>query len=468
VKPRDAAGIFRMPIQRVFSSKGFGTVVTGVPMHGSTTIGETLEVAPLGARGRVRGIHAYGEATDLARAGHSSAINLTDIDYREVHRGMVLTQPGYSQGAKMFEARLSYLASNRRPLVHQTPIRLHVGTAECLGKVYLLEKRSVEPGEEAFVQFRLDEDAVAAPGDRFILRLHSPLETIGGGEILDQSRWRLKLGKRFVLDLLREKEEAIGEPEKLIASTLHAAGYEAVLEKDLARRCGLPVDDTRARLEGLLAGGELAPASRAGLLVSTRRLGEAQAEALRAAQAYFAEHPLRLTMEKQQLRQTLGADEVFFQELLARMASGGVVEEASGGRLRFRDFGPRLKPEDERLKEQVAAATKASPFAPPTPPELADKLGVDPGKLLKLYLLLAEEGELVRLNEDVYLHREALEEARRRLRQHLEAHRIMTASDARNVLGSTRKYCIPLLEALDKEGFTVRKGDFRELRKAGP
>ena len=102
-------------------------------------------------QGRVRGIHAYGEATDLARAGHSSAINLTDVDYREVHRGMVLTQPGYYRGAKMFEARLSYLASNKRPLAHQTSIRLHLGTAECLGKVYLLEKRSIQPGEEAFV-----------------------------------------------------------------------------------------------------------------------------------------------------------------------------------------------------------------------------------------------------------------------------------------------------------------------------
>ena len=192
LKPKETSGIFRMPIQRVFSSKGFGTVVTGVPLRGTTVLGDTLEVVPLGKKGRVRGIHAYREATDMARAGHSSAINLTDVDYREVHRGMVLTQPGYFQGSTMFEASLKYLASNTRPLPHQTSIRLHLGTVEGLGKVYLLEKKTVEPGEEAYVQFRLDEPIVAAPGDRFVLRLHSPLETIGGGEILDQSRWRLK------------------------------------------------------------------------------------------------------------------------------------------------------------------------------------------------------------------------------------------------------------------------------------
>ena len=160
LEPKPSTGIFRMPIQRVFSSKGFGTVVTGVPLQGQTTTGETLEVVPLGKTGRVRGIHAYGEPTDLARAGHSSAINLTDIDYKTVARGMVVTQPGYFRGSTMFEARFHYLPSCRRALIHQSSIRLHVGTVEGLGKIYLLEKKALQPGEDAYVQFRLREPVV--------------------------------------------------------------------------------------------------------------------------------------------------------------------------------------------------------------------------------------------------------------------------------------------------------------------
>jgi selenocysteine-specific elongation factor len=466
LKPKETTGIFRMPIQRVFSSKGFGTVVTGVPLRGKAAIGDTLEVVPLGQKGRVRGIHAYMEATDMARAGHSSALNLTDVDYREVHRGMVLTQPGYFRGATMFEARFMYLATNSRPLVSPSAIRLHLGTAEALGRVHLLEKKTLEPGEEAYVQFRLDEPVVAAPGDRFVLRLHSPLETIGGGEILDQSRWRLKAGKTYVIDLLREKEEAIGDPKKFLASAVHAAGYEATQEKDLALRSSLPLEETKALVEALVSEREIHRASRAGFLLSSRRLSEAKAESLRAAEQYFRQNPRRLFLDTLQLRQSLGCHEVFFQELVEILAKEGIVTEAQGGKLRFRDFGPRLTPEEETMRAEVLAALKESPFVPPSPAEIAAKHARDPKVMAQIALLLEAEGEAVKLAEEIFFHREAMEEARKRLRAHLEANRTMTASDAKTVLGSTRKYSIPLLEHFDREGFTIRRGDVRELRKA--
>ncbi|MGH2627998.1 MAG: selenocysteine-specific translation elongation factor, partial [Anaerolineales bacterium] len=191
IRPRDAAGVFRMPIQRIFSSKGFGTVLTGIPVSGQVAVGDSLEVVPLGKTGRVRGIHAYQEATDLARAGHSSAVNVTDIEYREVHRGMVLAHPGYFRGTRMVEARFRYLARAARPIETLTAIRFHTGTAEILGRIHLLEGKRLSPGETGFVQFRLDEPVVVAPGDRYVARLHSPMETIGGGEVLDRSRFRL-------------------------------------------------------------------------------------------------------------------------------------------------------------------------------------------------------------------------------------------------------------------------------------
>jgi selenocysteine-specific elongation factor len=466
LKPKDTTGIFRMPIQRVFSSKGFGTVVTGVPMRGKAVIGDTLEIVPLAKKGRVRGIHAYREATDMARAGHSSAINLTDIDYREVHRGMVLTQPGYFRGATMFEARFEYLASNRRPLAHQAAIRLHVGTIEALGNIYLLEKKVLEPGEEAFVQFRLEEPIVAAPGDRFVTRLHSPLETIGGGEILDQSRWRLKTGKSHVLETLREKEAALGDPKKFVANAVLASGYDVITDRDVAVRCGVPLEEAKAILASLEAEGEVRPASRAGISLSTRRLQEARAETLRLAEQFFRENPRKLFFDKIQLRQSLGAHEVFFQDLLAGMEAEDLLSEAAAGQLRFRDHGPRLKPQDEEIRLEILTALKQSLFTPPSPAEIAQKRGREPRVVEEIALLLHEEGEIVKLADDVFVHREALDEAKRRFRDHLEKQKTMTASDAKTLLGSTRKYSIPLLEHFDREGFTVRKGDLRELKRS--
>jgi selenocysteine-specific elongation factor len=465
VRPRRASGIFRMPIQRVFSPKGFGTVVTGIPLSGRAALGDTLEIMPLGQKGRVRGIHAYKEATDLARAGHSSAINLSDIDYREVHRGMVLTEPGFFRGSTMYEARLHYLPASRRPLQHQTEIRLHVGTAEALGKVFLLEEKTLESGEESFVQFRLAEPLVAAPGDRYVLRLHSPMETIGGGEILDQSRWRLKTGKRYVIEELRGKQSALGDSQRFLLHLLASAGYEALSEKDLSVRSGLPAEELRPLLEQLLETGDVVRASRPGLYLSAERLEEARSVVLDAAAAYYRQHPRRLLMDKTHLRQAIRAHEVFLQDLIGRLEASGELAVERGTQLRWRDHGPRLTAEEESRRGEIAARCLEQKLTPPSPEELAQEKGWDPAKAAELFELLAEEGELLKVAEGIYFHQQAIEEARERLREHLLEHGAVTAGDAKNLLGSTRKYCIPLLEHFDREGFTVRRGDLRELKK---
>jgi len=464
VPPRDTTGIFRMPIQRVFSSKGFGTVVTGVPVGGQVSVGDTLEVVPLGKKGRVRGLHAYGETTDLVRAGHSSAVNITDIDYREVHRGMVLTCPGYFRSATLFEARFRYLPMHRQPLQHQAPVRLHVGTAEGIGRIYILDKKVLEPGDEAFVQFRLEQPLVAAPGDRFVLRSYSPLHTLGGGGIIDQSRWRLKTGKKQVLELLREKAEAVKDPRKLVAAVLHAQGYEGAVDKDLARRTGLPQDEVNTVLDELEKAGEISRAERGGLLLSRARLDEARNALLQSAANFFRENPRRRYLEQGQLRQQLGAHDAFFQHLVQTLQSEGVVTEAHGGKLGFRDYGPRLDEEEQAICAQILEDLAAQLFSPPAPAELAEKYNWPLATAEELTRLLVEEQKAIQLTEGVFLHQEAVAEARRRIGKHLEAGGSLTASEAKQLLGSTRKFGIPLLEHLDRIGFTVRRGDVRVLR----
>ena len=465
VRPRQVEGVFRMPVQRVFSPRGFGTVVTGIPVTGSAQLGDTLEIVPIGEKGRVRGIQAYKEQAETARAGHSAAINLSDIDYREVHRGMVLTQPGYFTGAKMFEARLHYLPGNHRVLKHQTTIRLHVGTAELIGKVYLLERKILEPGEESYVQFRFEEPVVAAPGDRYVLRLHSPMETIGGGEIIDSSKYRLKTGKDFILDTLRSKNDALADSRDFLLHQLNKAGFNSVSEADLARQAGLTNEDALQLLESLVEESLACRTSRGAQLISAAQPQTAREAAVKVATTYFEQNPRKRLLEKAVLRQKIDCSDVFLQELVARMEADGEVQSAKTGHLKWRDLGPRLSAGEEKNIEEITRACLDGGATPPSPGGLASDRGWNPAKTTDLFDLLDEEGVLQKIADGIYFHREAIEEIRRIMREYLEENGQITAGDAKNLIGSTRKYSIPLLEQLDREGFTVRKGDYRMLKK---
>ncbi len=464
IEPRSAEGVFRMPIQRVFSSKGFGTVLTGIPVSGQTKVGDTIEVLPLEQSGRIRGIHAYMSVAEVARAGQSSALNVTDVDYRAVHRGMVVAAPAQFRHSKMLEARLHYLAGNQRPLRQRTRIRVHVGTAEVLGVVYLLEDRLLEPGASGLVQLRLDEPVVAVPGDRFIVRLHSPMVTIGGGEILDLSRWRLKSGKRYVIDQLHRKESALSSPSQVVLNAIEERGFDAVPEASAGEGRGFRPEKVREIIAELLEAGSLRRASRAGHVISTRRFEEAREAALAAARKFFDDHPRRLLMEKTVLRQAIRGHDVFFNDLLEELRARGELE-VRGEVLQWEFHKPRLSEREASFRDALLEAMRSSLFAPPRVEEVAEKESFPVRDAHAISELLLEEGALVKLTDEILLHGEALGEARRLLREHLESEGTMTASQAKNWLGSSRKYVIPLLELLDREGFTIRRGDVRELRK---
>ncbi len=464
IHPRETSGVFRMPIQRIFSSRGFGTILTGIPISGQVQAGDTLEVVPIGKTGRLRGIQAYGEATDLARAGHSSALNVTDIDYKMVHRGMVVAQPGYFRGSHMVEARFQYLGRAKKPLEHMSEIRFHTGTAESLGRIHFLESKRIEPGANELVQFRLDQPVVVVPGDRFVVRLHSPMETIGGGQILDLSKWRLKSGKPFVIKSLRRKEEAIGSKKRFLLNLFDEGSYTVVPQKELSFRASVPQEEIRKIVGELLEEGLIFPASRAGLLISRERFEEAKAQAHREADLFFRNHPRRLLMEKLYLSGRLRAHEVFFQDLVAALEAEGMVRTVRGEYLEWTAHRPRLTPRELEVREKLLQAFQAAPLTPPRPEEIARAEGFDEDTARSITDLLLEEGEVVKIADDLIFPRQGIQEARRRLREHLEKEGSMTASTAKTVLESSRKYVIPLLEYFDREGFTIRRGDLRELR----
>jgi selenocysteine-specific elongation factor len=466
VEPRSAEGVFRMPVQRVFSSRGFGTVVTGIPVSGAVGVGDTLEVLPGGQRGKVRGLQAYKQKTDRARAGHSTAINLSDIARDEVRRGQVVATPGYFRAVRMVGARLSALADLDRPVENRMRVRLHTGTAEVLGEVVLLDAPELAPGETGLVQLRLEEPVVCAPGDPFVLRLASPLLTLGGGRILEESRYRLKRFKAFVLDELGRQEQSLESPLELLEVVLARAGAVLQAEGDLAVAIKQPQAEARELLAELASRGSAVRDERTGRWLHVDALEEGLARLVEAVRAWFEDHPLRQRLEAREVRAGLGLEQALFAFLLEEGATRGELVLHPGGRLSLAGREVELDEATRERVERLEATLEAAAFQPPDLGELAAALGSPVEALRPLLEMLVDAGRVVPLGSDLFLSEARAASAREAVRANCERHGHLEIPELRDALGTSRKFLIPLLERFDLEGLTLRQGGHRVLKRS--
>jgi selenocysteine-specific elongation factor len=477
IGPRRAAGAFRMPIQRVFSAKGFGTIVTGVPFSGRITLGAAIEILPgppggEPLRGKVRGIQAYRAEAQEARAGQSSALNVADVDYKAVARGMVAAEPGAFEGASLIEARLEHLRSARRPLRHRAAVRFHAGTAEVLGEVALLDARELAPGASALVQVRLREPVVVVPGDRFILRREAEARTVGGGVVIGVSEHRLKSGKAFVVEGLRRKEAALGDPRRVLEEALRAAGGTPLAPARLRVRVGLGEAETAAHLAALVAEKRAVALRSGGLHVHREAFDAARAHIQAVLEGIFEKEPLRVHVERLELRSRAKLDADLFEAALEALVAERRIARVDAEKLGKAGRAIALTEAQAALRERALALFREARFAPPSADEAAAKLGLgkkqEQAELRKILGLLREEKELVEVAPGMLFSREAVEAGREALyaevRRAAAAGEEFSASRFRETLGTTRKYAIPLLEHFDAIGLTVRKGASRVLR----
>ena len=459
---RETDGVFRLPIQRVFSAKGHGTVVTGVPVSGSVSKDDRLEILPGEHKGRVRGLQAYKVTVDRARAGHSTAINLADVNYKDLTRGMVAATPGYFTATEMLEVSLRALPSLPNALTHRMPIRFLQGTMEAVGRLYLLDCTTLEPGEEAVAQIRLEEPVVVAPGDRFVLRQTSPMITLGGGEILDRSRWRLKTGKDFVVESVRRKMSALDSPQDYLRSLLRDALLEIHTTEELSRRMTVTQDQVSQYLQELAEAGDLKalPGDRWLVQEGIRMAGERITGAIEAA---FREDPYRVSVKALEIRDALRLEETFLEAVYQQLVEEERVHRLRGGRLSLPGYEPPIPEGERQALEKYRNYLSEHLFEAARNEDLAPMLGTSEALIGKLQSLLVDRGELVRLTPDVVLLEEAILEAVRRLAAHHETAGPFSAAEAKDLLGTTRKFAIPLLEYLDKQGWTRRREDRREM-----
>ena len=460
--PHDVSGVFRMPIQRIFSAKGFGTVITGVPMSGRARLGDTLEVIPLGKTGRVRSLQAYKADVEEIRAGHSSAINLSDVAHEEVTRGMVAATPGYFKSSMYVEARFRYVPDKPRTLKNLAPIKLHAGTAECDGHIVLLDKKELTPGEEGYVQFRLDEPIVVVAGDPYIARLQTPMYTIGGGKILDASDQKLKRLKDEITMKLVEKEQTLSSETSSLEFALKDAGRKTLNVQELSIAAKMPI---KACEEGLKAMG-----ARLVRFDPNRFMHAAAFEATMDHVAILVENfhiknPLRAGIEHLALKNGAKLEAPLFERALKTLVERGtLVHEAD--KVRRATFAVKVSKDDAECAAEIERALRETRFNTPGAEELPARLPkYTKERVDRALAFLVDNGTIVRLKDGILLHRDSVKEAAEIIARAIGEKGPIEAGQFRDLVGTTRKYVIPLLEHLDGIGVTQRVENKRVLRK---
>ena len=497
--PKEVSAIPRLPIDRAFSIKGFGTVVTGTLIAGQITPGDELEVLPAGVKARVRNVQVHGKDAEVATAGQRTAINLQGVNVDQVPRGSVLATAGKLHSTSMIDARLELLPSAARPLTQRARVRVHHGTAEVMARVVILQGNgntsensgsefesqgselgassyetnslkesgirisgAVQPGRSAIIQLRLEEPLTALPGDRFIIRSYSPQITIGGGVILDalpeKHRIRDETARRHLVEL-----EAASAGER-VALFIEMAGTRGATATEIAARTGVTDSQLEVLTRELISAGRVMETGAPLLLISQGNYRVLADRVTHLLSEHHRSEPLSLGVSREEVR-----DRVFgqvrpeiFRSVVARLVDEGKVI-AERDALKLSSHRPALTASDESAKKALEAWLKRSGLQAGTLEEAAAATGTKLELARKLYNLLSAELRVVRIGEFLF-HADSIEDLKMRIRARKPTNpRIDVAVFKELTGGLTRKHAIPLLEYLDREHVTRRVGNEREI-----
>src|SRR5579859_35796 len=455
IPPKNPDAYFRLPIDRAFTMKGFGAVVTGTMISGSIGKDAEVEILPQKLRARVRGVQVHGVACEKAVAGERTALNLAGpgVSTEALARGMVIVEPGLFAPTRIVDVRLSLLRS-AKPLQDRSRVHFYAHTSEAIGDVLLHGKKQLAPGEDAYAQLRLSSSTLLMPGDRFIVRQFSPVVTIGGGIVLDSAPIRLK-----------------PEPHLQFLETMANGSPEQVLEARIARQNGNGLDVARAVAETgwlaktveaiavkLVALGKIARAGN--VFVATAALSDLQDRAFAEIENFQRQNPLVAGYSKEALRERLGVHSEILECVLADLVRLKKIE-ASGECVRTAGRGVVMKDEEIESKQIIEQAFAQAGLKVPALKEILAGLKIDKARAQRLVTLLLREKTLVKLGDDLVFHQEALQRLRKSLAEQKSKSQKIDVAKFKDLTGVSRKYAIPLLEYLDREHITRREGDVR-------
>ena len=454
-QPRDSSALSRLPVDRVFTMKGFGTVVTGTLISGTIRRDQELEVFPSGRKVRVRGVQVHGQPAEAAVAGQRTALNVAGASTEDLSRGMTLAQPETVNTTRRVDVQLSLLPTAPRALKSRTRVHFHSNTMETVAEIALHVVKQLAPGSQAFARLKLPEAALLLPGDRFIIRQFSPVVTIGGGVVLDSAPIPRMPELENFLQVL-----AAGDPEPMLRARIARRGPAGIAMSRLIAETGWTRNFLEARLAQTLKEGRVL---RIGdLFVDASAMARLQQAIVSAVQGFHRKNSLVSGIAKEALREQVNAPSEVFSRALDLLVREKKIEVA-GDVVRLPGHGVVMKDEEAESKKKIEDAFAVAGLKVPALHEVIAGLKVDKIRAQKIVTLLLRDKLLVKISEELVFHGSALAELRRLVAAQKAKSPKMDVAKFKELTGVSRKYAIPLLEYLDRERVTRRVGDAREI-----
>jgi len=468
ISPRDTGGPFRLPVDRSFAVKGFGTVVTGIPVSGSASIGDELQLVrqsnPVPESGRLRSVQVYQKQADTALAGQCAALNVPQWKHSGIRRGDAVVAPGFFSPHEWILCRLRVLLADRNQLRNGERIRFHAGTSDVTGSVYLLEGGRLGAGEEGVVQIRLDTALVLGPRDRFIVRSQTPPRTVAGGQVLEGLKRRLKRTLEETLTYAAEKAEAVNAPARSVELAIRRSGMTGAAVDELSRNTTLLPEEVAACLGQLKAGTVVVELGN-GAFVHRETVDEAAAALVQALENYHRQEPLSSGATRPKLIEfAVVAAGCFEAAIAALIAQGRVAFNETTRRFAMASWKPQLPEAVAALCEQLESIFKQRLFNPLSVSEAGLELGARERDLQQAIKALKDSGRLVEVPEGILFHADAVAEAAAIAVRHFESEDRLESVKFKYLLNTTRKYALPMLDHLDAIGVTRRAGNTRFLK----
>ncbi|PKM78745.1 MAG: selenocysteine-specific translation elongation factor [Firmicutes bacterium HGW-Firmicutes-15] len=460
VVEKPIVGQARLPIDRVFTIAGFGTVVTGTLWSGQIHVGDILELMPTQKMVKVRTLHVHNEKVTTAFAGQRVAVNLQGIEVSEIKRGYLVASRGYLVPSYRVDTKLRLLGSSSRTLKNWNRIRFHLGTDETLGRVVLLDRDELVPGEEAYVQIVMEKPVVAYKGDPFVIRYYSPVDTIGGGSIIDPNAPHQKRFKEEVLNDLAVKEE--GSLYDVVLHELENT-QEPLSVGELAKRTGSSDQAIIEEINQLLEDEKIVDISGKGsYYLSSQGLELIYEHIANTISRYQEKYPLRSGYPKEDMRSRS------FSKITPRVFNAMIKYFEDEGRIinktnlvSLPGYRPTLGEKEQQLIVKIRSLMKEALFAPPGMEEISAVCNLPEVGLNEIIAYLTEQGELVKINESIYFSIAAIERGKDLLNEYFTREKELTLATARDIFDTSRKYALPLIEYYDRTHFTRRVGDIR-------
>jgi selenocysteine-specific elongation factor len=454
-QPRDSDGVSRLPIDRVFTMKGFGTVVTGTLISGSIRKDEELEVFPAGRRVRVRGVQVHGQAADFAIAGQRTALNLANASREDLARGMTLAPPETFVATRRLDVQLSLLPSAQRTLRNRARIHFHCLTMETVAEITFPDGiKQIDPGSELFARIKFEEPVMLLPGDRFILRQFSPVVTIGGGVVLDAAPTSRRVD-RIGLEPL-----ASGDRELILTTRIARRSGHGIPLKELVAETGWTRKVIDSHLAKVVRSGQLVQVG--DVLIRGQAWDDLKVRSVSTIAEFQRKNPLVGGISKEQLHDQSDAGELVFERLLRVLEQEKRIEVA-GDLVHLPGHGVVMKDEEAESKKKIEDAFASAGLKVPALHEVIAGLKVDKVRAQKIVTLLLRDKVLIKISTELVFHRNALQQLRHQIAGEKPKSPKMDVARFKELTGVSRKYAIPLLEYLDRERVTRRVGDAREI-----